>query len=103
MIYNFWYISISLKKDKKLSVDIFNIICIEKAFSDKSKHFTFNENMFNSAVCLTCYTPWLFLLFEYKRVCKSCVTNAQTRQYYFFLSGFSLSLLLMFAYLIRVC
>ena len=47
--------------------------------------------MFNSARCLTCFVPWLFLLFDYKRVRKSCVTNAQEGLYYFFLSGFPVS------------
>ena len=56
----------SQKRQNFIYIDIFKlifpIICDEKAFSDKSKYFTFNAKMFNSAGYLIYYTLWLLLL-----------------------------------------
>ena len=49
--------------------------CLQwKTLSNETKISTFYEEIFNSVGCLTCYILWLFLLFEYKRVCKSCLS-----------------------------
>ena len=93
LINNFWYIFIFLKDKILFTLTFLNrsfILFMLKKFSDKSKISPSYEGVFNSAECLTCYAPWLLLVFEYKREHKSCVTNVQTSQYYFFHSGFSL-------------
>ena len=41
--------------------------------------------MFNRVGYLTFYSLWSFFVFEYKRVCTSCVTNVQSG--YIFLPG----------------
>ena len=50
--------------------------------------FTFHKKMFDSIECLTCGILWLSLLFEYKRMLKSFMTNAPLGYSDLFLSGF---------------
>ena len=67
------------------------MIYVKKASLDESENSTFYEKGFNSSKCLTYYVLLLFLLFEYKMVCKFCVIDEQKSYYYFFLTGFSIS------------
>ena len=45
--------------------------------------------MFDCAGRLACRALWLLFLLEYKRVCKSAVTNTQSRYCYLVFSRFS--------------
>ena len=48
---------------------------MEIVLSGVIKNFTLKENMFDRAGRLACRALWLLFLLEYKRVCKSAVTN----------------------------
>ena len=62
---------------------------LKKSLSDESEITTFYENVFNGARRLICQTLWLLFLFQYERVNKLCMTNAQARYYELFSSCFS--------------
>ena len=54
--------------------------------SNKRKISIFYGKMFNNVGCLICDTLRLFLLFENKRIRKSCVTNTQLEYHILFFS-----------------
>ena len=48
---------------------------MEIVLSGVIKNFTLKENVFDCAGGLACRALWLLFLLDYKRVCKSAVTN----------------------------
>ena len=80
----FWYNPVSLKKDRTSSILTFSNRSVKlftlktKLLSDESKIFTFYENVFNGPRSLTYQILWWLFLFQYERVSKPCMTNAQS-------------------------
>ena len=59
----------------KFSISMISFVC---TFSDDRESSAFYKNVFNGASCLTGQTLWLRFLFQYERLSKPCMTNAQS-------------------------